>query len=209
MDYDEYGNVIANTNPGFTLRFAGGLYDRDTGLVRFGFRDYDARTGRWTTKDPIRFGGGDMDLYSYVHENPLVFQGPFGFGRLWLRVFGRKLPRYFGYNFSFGFLFDDFWNYGSYKSIGGGLAEPGASAGFNVWCLGSFDDTPATIRDFAGPFVNGSLGYGVDGLAASIDPFFDPNNLNHWGASITGGSGPRVKGPRWALVIPRLRRAIS
>ena len=107
------------------------------------------------------------------------FQGPFGFGRLWLRFSAGNYLDTLGYNFSFGFLFDDSWNYGSYKSIGGGLAEPGASAGFNVWCLGSFDDTPATIRDFAGPFVNGSLGYGVDGLAASIDPFFDPNNLNH------------------------------
>ena len=34
--------------------FAGGIYDPDTELVRFGARDYDPRVGRWTTKDPIR-----------------------------------------------------------------------------------------------------------------------------------------------------------
>ncbi|MCB9610787.1 MAG: hypothetical protein H6716_29655, partial [Polyangiaceae bacterium] len=32
--------------------FAGGIHDADTGLVRFGARDYDAVTGRWTSKDP-------------------------------------------------------------------------------------------------------------------------------------------------------------
>jgi RHS repeat-associated protein len=46
--------------------FAGGLHDRDTGLVRFGARDYDPATGKWTAKDPIDFGGGDLNLLSYV-----------------------------------------------------------------------------------------------------------------------------------------------
>ena len=59
MSYDEYGNVVEDTNPGFqSFGYAGGLYDRDTGLVRFGARDYDALTGRWTAKDPIGFAGG-------------------------------------------------------------------------------------------------------------------------------------------------------
>lgn len=35
MDYDEFGTVILDTNPGFQpFGFAGGIYDRDTGLVR-------------------------------------------------------------------------------------------------------------------------------------------------------------------------------
>ena len=28
--------------------FAGGLYDHQTGLIRFGARDYDSEAGRWT-----------------------------------------------------------------------------------------------------------------------------------------------------------------
>ena len=72
MDYDEFGNVILDTNPGFQpFGFAGGLYDRVTGLVRFGARDYDAETGRWTAKDPIGFEGGDSDLYGYVGNDPI------------------------------------------------------------------------------------------------------------------------------------------
>ncbi|WP_442939870.1 RHS repeat domain-containing protein, partial [Nitrospina gracilis] len=64
MDFDEWGNVTVDTNPGFQpFGFAGGLYDQDTKLVRFGARDYDPETGRWTIKDPIRFEGGDSNLY--------------------------------------------------------------------------------------------------------------------------------------------------
>lgn len=60
MDYDVWGRVIQDTNPGLQpFGFAGGLYDPQTGLVRFGARDYDALTGRWTGKDPIGFAGGD------------------------------------------------------------------------------------------------------------------------------------------------------
>lgn len=75
MDYDEFGNVITDTNPGFQpFGFAGGIYDKDTGLVRFGARDYDAFTGRWAAKDPIGFSGGDTNLYGYVDSvgKPLI-----------------------------------------------------------------------------------------------------------------------------------------
>jgi RHS repeat-associated protein len=79
MDYDSFGNVTADTNPGFQpLGFAGGLYDRDTQLTRFGARDYDAETGRWTAKDPIGFGGGDANVYVYVGNDPINFVDPSG-----------------------------------------------------------------------------------------------------------------------------------
>jgi RHS repeat-associated protein len=65
VGYDSFGNIIADTNPLFEIPFgfAGGLHDRDTGLVRFGFRDDDLDTGRWTVKDPILFAGGEPDFY--------------------------------------------------------------------------------------------------------------------------------------------------
>jgi RHS repeat-associated protein len=71
IDYDEFGHITNDTAPGtIPFGFAGGLYDKDTGLVRFGARDYDASVGRWTAKDPIRFGGG-MNLYGYVLNDPV------------------------------------------------------------------------------------------------------------------------------------------
>ena len=78
--YDSFGNVLSDTNPGFTVPFgvAGGLRDRDTGLVRFGYRDYDPEIGRWTAKDPIGFEGGNTDLYGYVLNNPVNYIDPYG-----------------------------------------------------------------------------------------------------------------------------------
>ncbi len=80
MDYDIFGNVVLDSNPGFQpFGFAGGIYDPDIGLMRFGARDYDAKTGRWTAKDPILFGGGDANLYRYVLNDPINFIDEDGF----------------------------------------------------------------------------------------------------------------------------------
>ena len=74
MDYDEYGNVILDSNAGYQpFGFAGGLYATEAKLTRFGARDYDAQTGRWTGKDPIGFGGGGTNLYDYVHSDPINY----------------------------------------------------------------------------------------------------------------------------------------
>lgn len=79
ITYDEFGNVLSDTNPGFQpFGFAGGLYDRDTGLVRFGARDYDPRTGRWTVKDPIGFAGNQSNVYSYTFGDPINYADPGG-----------------------------------------------------------------------------------------------------------------------------------
>jgi RHS repeat-associated protein len=71
MDYDEWGIVTFDTNPGFQLfGFAGGIYDSQTKLVRFGHRDYDGALGRWTAWDPILHLGGQINLYEYSHGDP-------------------------------------------------------------------------------------------------------------------------------------------
>jgi RHS repeat-associated protein len=79
LEYDEWGRVTLDTQPGFQpFGFAGGLYDRETGLVRFGARDYDPETGRWTAKDPIGFAGGEANLYGYVANDPVNWVDPSG-----------------------------------------------------------------------------------------------------------------------------------
>ena len=82
IDYDEFGRVLLDTSPGFQpFGFAGGLYDPDTGLVRFGARDYDPETGRWTAKDPLLFEGfegGDTNLYAYALGDPVNRVDPTG-----------------------------------------------------------------------------------------------------------------------------------
>lgn len=88
LDYDSFGNVIADSNAAFEIPFgfAGGLKDGDTGLLRFGYRDYDAKTGRWTARDPIGFAGGDTNLYGYVANDPLNWIDPTGENALGLAI---------------------------------------------------------------------------------------------------------------------------
>ena len=80
IDYDSFGSIIVDSAPAFSVPFgfAGGLHDRDTNLVRYGFRDYDPAVGRWTAKDPIGFEGEDTDLYGYSVNNPVNFIDPNG-----------------------------------------------------------------------------------------------------------------------------------
>jgi RHS repeat-associated protein len=93
VEYDAFGAVRSDTNPGFSLPigFAGGLADPETGLVHFGYRDYEPASGRWTTRDPVLFGGGQFNLYAYVGNSPVTFRDPLG---LW--CFGASAYEGFG-----------------------------------------------------------------------------------------------------------------
>ena len=79
LDYDEYGRVTANTNPGFQpFGYAGGLLDDATGLVRFGRRDYAPLRGRFASKDPSGLRAGEANLYAYVGSDPVNLNDPTG-----------------------------------------------------------------------------------------------------------------------------------
>jgi RHS repeat-associated protein len=79
LSYDAWGRVLEDTNPGFQpLGFAGGIWEGETGLIRFGARDYDPVMGRWTAKDPVGFGGGSGNLYEYTGSQPTNRADRFG-----------------------------------------------------------------------------------------------------------------------------------
>lgn len=73
-EYTAFGEVTITGTPDFIpFGFASGLYDVDTGLLRFGARDYEPTSGRWTQKDPVLFDGDQTNLYLYAHGDPVNF----------------------------------------------------------------------------------------------------------------------------------------
>ncbi len=126
ISYDSFGTILSDSNPAFAVPFgfAGGLHDRDTGLVKFGFRDYDPAIGRWVAKDPIFFAGGDVNLYGYVLNDPVNLVDPWGLfdkGGAGKNFQGLNYPghsdffgsSYFDYN-----LEDDDWKTSPFNPLG-------------------------------------------------------------------------------------------
>ncbi|TVQ28235.1 MAG: RHS repeat protein [Spirochaetaceae bacterium] len=64
--YDAFGSSL--TAPSGPHGFSGKRVDGTTGLIDFGFRDYDPVTGRFTTRDPVRDG---FNWYTYVNGDPV------------------------------------------------------------------------------------------------------------------------------------------
>jgi RHS repeat-associated protein len=56
---------MATANP---FRFSTKYQDDETGLLYYGYRYYDASTGRWLSRDPIEESGG-VNLYGFVYED--------------------------------------------------------------------------------------------------------------------------------------------
>lgn len=63
--YGPFGELIRATGSkkdDFNFRFSTKYEDVETGLLYYGFRYYDATTGRWLSRDPIGENGG-LNLY--------------------------------------------------------------------------------------------------------------------------------------------------
>ncbi|MDP3231933.1 MAG: RHS repeat-associated core domain-containing protein [Myxococcales bacterium] len=89
MDYDSWGVVTSDSSPGLQpFGFAGGLFDLDTRLTRFGARDYDGGTGRWVSPEPLlknpawvvsqAASGTHVSAYAYALNNPIAYIDPTG-----------------------------------------------------------------------------------------------------------------------------------
>jgi len=79
-EYDPFGNVIAISGAGESscpFGFSTKYLDAESGLIYFGFRYYNSRTGRWASRDPIGEEGG-ANIYGFVENAPTEWIDPLG-----------------------------------------------------------------------------------------------------------------------------------
>ncbi|MFS1511739.1 S8 family serine peptidase [Chengkuizengella sp. SCS-71B] len=85
-DYDIWGNVLTETshetktfdNP---FLYTGEIYDEESGLIYLRARYYDPSMGRFITEDTYEGEINNplsLNLYTYVHNNPLKYEDPSG-----------------------------------------------------------------------------------------------------------------------------------
>lgn len=88
-EYDSFGMVQPTTDFRNSYTYTGREWDKETGLYFLRGRYYDPMEGRFISKDPIGFDGGDVNLYGYVGNNPINFTDPTGL---------TKSDPWYGYN---------------------------------------------------------------------------------------------------------------
>ncbi len=77
--YDSFGKLTASsgtvTN---SYEYTGRQVDAEIGLYYYRARYYDPAIGRFIGEDPIRWGGGQNNFYTYVKNSPTNYVDPWG-----------------------------------------------------------------------------------------------------------------------------------
>lgn len=76
--YDSFGALKSSETIRNAYAFTGREYDIETGLYYYRARYYDPEAGRFVSKDPIGFAGGDVNVYNYTVGNPVNWVDPDG-----------------------------------------------------------------------------------------------------------------------------------
>lgn len=83
--YDAFGNVMEQTGTvNNNILYAGYQYDKETGLYYLNSRMYDPVTARFMQEDTYRGKANDplsLNLYTYCHNEPLMYSDPTGHWR--------------------------------------------------------------------------------------------------------------------------------
>lgn len=87
-----FGEVLSTINPIETTSnptlygYTGRQLDVETGHYYYRNRYYDPQSGRFLSKDPKGIDGGDVNLYRYVQNSPLLLTDPYGENPVILKI---------------------------------------------------------------------------------------------------------------------------
>lgn len=138
-EYDAFGNVTNQAgNVSNPIRYAGYQYDEESKLYYLNSRYYDPKLARFLTEDTYRGQANDtlsLNLYTYVHNNPIQYYDPTGHAAVTKGQKGDQVKA---------------------------VQEMLQSAGYNITADGSFGaQTLAAVTDFQkknGLTADGSVG---------------------------------------------------
>jgi RHS repeat-associated protein len=193
--FDPYGNTsVSGTANSNTYQYTGRENDASafaTGLYYYRNRYYSPAWGRFISEDPLKFAGGDYNLYRYALGNPVMGIDPYG---LW------QITAYGGADFGFyitvGNNFGQ-WNVGIWIGEGAGLSVRGISTDTGALqtpgLRGSFRGAASLSQGIRGTSVGGQVG--MDGSWGSLTGTYAPGL---WGSGVSGSinsSGATSYGP--------------
>jgi RHS repeat-associated protein len=218
--YDPYGSVTvtdANWNPrtgnqsafGWRYLFQGGRLDTTTGWYEFRNRDLIPSEGRWAERDPLEFGGGDLNLYRDLGSNPLDMTDPSGLSDNPLGNYGY----YFGQDYggigntvgrwTVGWIYD--WD--GAASTGSNLQENlAANESGSAMRAGAGQNANEALSQFDQPGISSGSAYSQGGTLATPGMTRSGQAVVTMLAPETGGPGPRLR-PSAAQARPASRPA--
>ena len=165
--YDAWGNVLSEScaEPALAsvrYRFQGREWSAATGLINFRMRWYDAVTGRWLSKDPIRLGGG-LNLYMFCGQQPL-----------------QRLDA-IGLDWSWGDLAEDFSraSQGIVNAFTGGFFNPEDGVFYDLFNE-SWEDLGEDTNECDSSFESGMVGGRIGVTAFSIAGILQLTGMNPW-----------------------------
>jgi len=77
VSYGSYGNIISSNGTMPDFGYAGLYHHRASGLYLAIYRAFSATARRWIARDPLEEVGG-LNVYRYVHDNPVNWVDPLG-----------------------------------------------------------------------------------------------------------------------------------
>lgn len=142
---------------GSPYSFTGREWDFEAGLYYYRARYYSPDTGRFLSRDPISFAGGDTNLYRYVANSPTNARDPLGtgaFGGAVGRVIGRAIgvPVGAGVGSAIG------------GAVGGVIGGGGGAVGGTLVAPGVGTIGGGAVGVISGEVIGGIIGAGVGAI---------------------------------------------